>query len=108
MSETDSINEQIDQALDRLEKEESLHEKSDDTVSVKKNNSRRLWMYAAMVALIFVILSLPQTYTLTAQVARNLGVQGYLINGAPSVIAVVTHGVVALLLARLLMCTCDL
>lgn len=57
------------------------------------------WRYSLYSAIVFILLSLPITYKLTSHVIPAITTK----NGCPSILGVVVHGVVFLLVIRLMM-----
>jgi len=69
----------------------------------KAVTSNQKWTISLFSALIFILLSLPFVYQLTNQLLAPMGIPTIDINGTPTLTGIIIHGVVYLLITRLVM-----
>lgn len=101
----DDVVRQIDSALDDIREDvDKLGPTQVNTDLKSMAPSKRYWIFALVVGVLFFVLATPQAFKFTSRVAASLKVDNYLdFRGCPSLLAVGVHAVVALLLVRLLL-----
>lgn len=61
------------------------------------------WMYSIMAGILFVVIASPQMFSVTQRFIANPLKQVFVKNGVPTLMGLAVHGVVYVLLVRLLM-----
>ncbi len=63
----------------------------------KPMTNKDKWIISIISALLFVILSCPYSFQLSSKICHTVG-----LNGAPTILGVILHGIIFLLIIRLL------
>ena len=90
MSKMSDIEFQIDAALDELKNESEVDRKVERASRSRFGNMNMI----LLAGLLFVLLSSPMAYDLTAPLAAKAGLELVSMDGTPNMVGVVAHGVV--------------